>query len=475
MKNEFIEKEIDLLITDYIENQGIPGIAIGIVKDGETILTKGYGYKNLKAKEKIDEYTLFHMASVSKTFVATAIMQLYEKGKIDIEKPIVEYLPYLKSKDERISQIKVKNMLNHTSGITYVDDSLWGKGPYDDGALERYVKSLDELELMWSPGNRFYYNNTLYEVLGDLIAKASDMTFENYVKENILNPIGMRESNFLKKAINHKLLACPHSISLKKDKNFEISSVYPYNRMHAPSSTLHSNVKELCNYGLTYLKKGFFNGQTIFSQKSYELMSSPTISFIKNEENTEIGLTWFIGKHRNHKILFHSGSDTGFNSMIVLIPEKNIFISFVSNCDFINVNSISKAIMDIALGYKSEKLKISPSRKLIDAINNSSIDSIGKIYNELKKSKSDIYEFRERDLDYLSSMYVENRDYECALSLLNLAIEEYPDSSGSYNQIGYICSINGHTQEAIKNYKKAFKFNPGDFLAKKFLRIHNEL
>lgn len=462
-----VEQKLDSIIEDYMYEQGIPGMAIGIIKDGKILLQKGYGYRNIETREPITDESLFHMASVSKTFVATAIVQLHEEGKIDIFRPVVDYIPYFKSKDERYKQITIQHMLSHTSGITYVDDALWGKGPHDDGALEYYVRSLSELELMWDPANKFYYNNTVYEVLGHLIAKVSGMTFEDYIKKNILEPLEMKESTFLKKEVNKTLATSPHIMTSNSEENIVVSNIYPYNRMHAPSSTLHSSVQEMCNFGMAYLKKGKFKNNRIYTEESYDLMFTPQVDFIHNNLETQMGLTWFMNDYKGFRVFSHSGSDTGFNSKIAFIPDVNSFVVYTCNCDFSNVEAITNTLLDIVLDDKLSPLKISANKAFIEAINNEGIKGAYRLFDSLKKGFDNKYLIRERDLNNLSYMYMSENKLEKAIDVLKMGLDEYPNSSSFYNMLGQCYMKKEDEQLAIKFFKKAYEINPGDFIAKK--------
>ena len=192
-----IEEKIDPLIQDVMKSYDLPGLAIAIVKDNKIVYAKAFGVKNLKTKEPITTKSLFHMASVSKPFSATAIMQLVEQGKVKLDEPVVKYLPYFKINDDRYKAITISQMLSHISGMPDVRDYEWDKPVYDDGAAERYVRSLTDKELIDAPGETLSYSNMAFEVLGDLIAKVSGMSFEDYVEKNILDPLDMKESTVI--------------------------------------------------------------------------------------------------------------------------------------------------------------------------------------------------------------------------------------------------------------------------------------
>src|SRR6185436_9376058 len=205
-----LESRLEPLINQTMAANKIPVLAIGIVKNGKLTYAKGFGISRLGATKPVTTRTLFHMASVTKTFVATAIMQLVELGKIDLDAPLVRYLPYFKMKDERYRIITIRQMLSHTSGIPDVTDYHWDKPEYVDKALERFFRSRAVSSMVWAPGERFGYSNTAFEILGDVIAKLSGQSFEDYVKQQILAPLGMKDSTLLVREANPELLATPH-------------------------------------------------------------------------------------------------------------------------------------------------------------------------------------------------------------------------------------------------------------------------
>jgi CubicO group peptidase (beta-lactamase class C family) len=153
-------KHIDSFIDETLREKKIPGVAVGIVEDGRLVYARGFGVMKVGDTSKpVTAETLFHMASVTKPFVATAVMQLVEQDKVDLNAPVTKYLPYFRLKDPRFRFITVRQLLTHTSGMPDVEDYLWDKPEYDDGSLERYVRSLTDKDLRWQPGSQFAYSN----------------------------------------------------------------------------------------------------------------------------------------------------------------------------------------------------------------------------------------------------------------------------------------------------------------------------
>ena len=125
-------------------------------------------------------------------------MQLAEQKRIDLNHPVIKYLPYFKMKDQRYKSITLLQMLSHTSGLPDIEAeelySSWENPEYDDQALERYVYSVQDKSLIANPGESYVYSNMAYDILGDLISKVSGMSFEQYIEKNILNPLAMNKS-----------------------------------------------------------------------------------------------------------------------------------------------------------------------------------------------------------------------------------------------------------------------------------------
>ena len=137
------ESVLEPIIRDVIKQQGIPGLAIAVVEDGNIIYENSIDINNIKNPTgKISDNSLFHMASVTKIFVATAVMQLAEQNKINLDSHVVKYLPHFRMKEGKYNEITIRQMLSHTAGMPDERDYGWDNPQYDDGALERYVLSL---------------------------------------------------------------------------------------------------------------------------------------------------------------------------------------------------------------------------------------------------------------------------------------------------------------------------------------------
>jgi CubicO group peptidase (beta-lactamase class C family) len=449
--------QLEPVIKQVMEQTTMPGFAIAVVENQKIVYSAGFGVKNLNSKEPISTSSLFHMASITKPFVATSLMQLWEQGRIDLDSPVVKYLPYFRLADERYKQITVRQMLSHISGMPDVQDYEWNKPQYDDGALERYVRSLGNRSLIAEPGAKMQYSNMAFEVLGDVIAKVSGISFEDYVKRNILEPLGMKSSTLLVKQADPALLTSPHVQSATYE--VEVSKVFPYNRMHSPSSTLYSSVLEMSRWAIANLNRGELDGKRILKPSTYDLMWKPA-----GEQFPQIGISWFLNKYREHAVVMHSGGDTGFVSNLVLIPERKIAVVMMSNYDRAPLRAITNAALDVVLGLTPEPVVIKPpiDKVLYRAISSDGLEAAVKKYYELKKNQPQAYDFQERLLNNLGYNFIRQGKLKEAIRVLQLNVEAYPNSSNVYDSLGEAYMRNGEKAPAIENYEKSLKLDPGN-------------
>src|SRR5262245_48546689 len=344
---KYVER-LDPFLAKAMGEDNIPGLAIGIVEDGQLVYSRGFGVMRLgDPSHPVTQETLFHMASITKPFVATALMQLVEQGKVDLDGPVTRYVPYFQLADARYKTITVRQMVTHTSGMPDVDNYYWDKPEYDDGALERYVRSLKDKLLRWEPGTKFAYSNMAFEVLGDLVAKVSGISFENYVQANILRPLNMRSSTLLLKEANESLVAAGHT----KDSGGQLKAIahYPYNRAHTPSSNLESNVVDMARWIMANLDRRQLDGRTILKKSTHELMWTPAADV--GGGRAHVGISWFLEERNGESFVTHGGGDDGFLTYLILVPNRKIGIVMMTNCDRVKLKPIYSAALETALGW----------------------------------------------------------------------------------------------------------------------------
>jgi CubicO group peptidase (beta-lactamase class C family) len=346
-ENRYVER-LEPFIQKTMQEAKVPGLAVGIVEVGRPVYVRGFGAMDARDPARpVTAETLFHMASITKPFVATSVMQLAERGRVDLDAPITRYLPYFQLKDPRYRAITVRLMLIHTSGMPDVEDYLWDKPEFDDGALERYVCSLQDKVLLSEPGTKFAYSNMAFEVLGDLVAKISKKSFEKYVDNNILKHVCMASSTLLLNEADPAKLAAGHTRG--KDGAVIPVAHYPFNRSHTPGSNLHSNATDMVRWMLVNLNRGELDGRRILKDSTYDLMWKPTEASRDVRTGFSVGISWFLRSHHAEQLVRHGGSDDGFLTAVVMLPARKTGVVVLINSDRAPLAAIERMALLVAL------------------------------------------------------------------------------------------------------------------------------
>ena len=214
--------ELDAYLEKALYYYDLPGLAVH-VGIGDRDYYSSLGWQNALTKSPLKRHHIFHMASVTKLFVSTAILQLWEKGLLNPDERLIVYLPQFRMADDRYRRITLRQLLSHTSGMPDVKDYHWESPETDEGALLRYVLSEEVREgrLLFDPEEgKFAYSNIGYEILGAVIAAVSGTSFEDYVSENIFSPLGMAHSELLTFRRSMDDVCAPHEKT--EDNRFAI-------------------------------------------------------------------------------------------------------------------------------------------------------------------------------------------------------------------------------------------------------------
>ena len=347
-------EKLEWTLRDFREEFRIPALQLGVLKEGKVVFIGSCGVRSLKTEETITDRSLFHLASLSKPFTAIAVLQLAEQGKLKLEDRVVDHLPYFRLRDPRYVAITLRQLLAHTSGLPDLRDYKWDQPEWDEGSAERFVRSLECLVLKSAPGERFRYSNIGYDILGEVIAKASGQSFETWMKENLFEPLEMTESTFLKAEVPQALAVSPHRKDVSTLYMQRMASIYPYHRAHAPSSTLHSNAGEMLKFCQAMLNDGSFQGKRILSPESHSLSWSEHADQglrdeLKAQWMGKVGLGWFLGSYKGHRMISFVGADPGFRASMALLPDKGIAVVCMGNSDAMRVGRLSRAVLDLTL------------------------------------------------------------------------------------------------------------------------------
>lgn len=467
----FYEKDLDIVLHEIMTRWDIPGMAVGIVEGGEIVHARGFGVQNLETRAPMTRDSVFCVQSISKCFVATAIMQSVEHGRLDLDVPLVQYLPYFQMDDERHRQITIRQALSHTSGMPDMDEreyvELVTHPEFDEGSGERYVHSLRDKRLISSPGERFSYSNIAYNVLGDLLAKVSAKSFESTMQGEILVPSGMSNSTFMLTDIPAHLLAWPHLRSPEMWTN----PIYPYHRADAPASFLHTTVVDMCHWCITCLHHGNDGGQGILSPAGYQLMWRP-VARRGNPPSMyeEMGLGWNLGHFKNVKTVSHGGGGFGWTAFLLLLPEKDraacVFCNEESHAHF----RVVQAVADALLGHQPQVNTVSWMVPISRALAEGGIGAAYARYSGIKAREDEFY-FDEDDLPSLALQLFTAGKIDLAIEVLGLNIHVYPEHIQSYLEQARLYQTKGDIVQARKCLLIVQSIEPGNTSAARLLEL----
>ncbi len=433
----------------------MPGLALGVIKNNRIIYSKGIGQLGLDDETSLSSKSLFHMASVSKPFVATAIMQLAEQGKLDLDQTLVGYIPYFKMADSSYRSITIRQVLTHTSGIPDEDDYEWYNPQYDEGAAERYARSFKNVSLEFEPGTDHSYSNPAFDILANLISKVSGLTFEAYMKQNILQPAGMVSSTFYKPEVPKHLATKPHVLG--DSLQVKLSEHYPYNRRHAPSSTLHSNVEDMLRWAKLHLNNGKVDGVQLFSESTFEQLTSASLP---SYEEDSIALGWFVTYKDSIKVIEHWGGDDGYLSYFGFIPERGSALTLMTNNDYYLDGFTVNVFLNQLINESTSEWKLPIYFVLKDVILTEGIAECKRIYLEENENSESKYLTKNWTLNYLGYLLLEKGYGDKAEEVFQLNIELDPNNAVWHDSLGDCYRKLNKVELAIESYKKALEINP---------------
>jgi CubicO group peptidase (beta-lactamase class C family) len=321
--------ELEAFLDDFFGEQmaelHIPGAAIAIVKDGSILFTKGYGYADLDNQTPvIPDQTLFRVGSVSKTLTGTAAMQLVDRGLIQLDEDINQYLKAFQIPDTYPQPITLKHLLTHTSGFSQQYIGIAGRTAEDKLSLAEYVKT-EMPPRVRPPGEHYSYSTYDSDLVGYIIEEITGVPLEEYMEQNLLQPLQMQDSSFwqpLPPALDSNL-AVGYEY---EDGTYKTVPFLYLNTVAA--GAMSATATDIAHFMLAQLQGGQYDNQRILSEDSTRAMQQQ--HFTDHPKLPGIGYTFHERFKNQQRILAHSAIFLGYTSLIFLIPEQNlgIFITY---------------------------------------------------------------------------------------------------------------------------------------------------
>lgn len=383
---QITEPQLDQLVENTLKTFNVPGIAVAIVKDGKVVLSKGYGVKSILTKEKVDANTLFGIASNSKAFTTAALAMLVDEKKLKWDDKVIQYIPEFKMYNEYVTnEFTIRDLVTHRSGLGLGagDLMIWPDG--SDFTSTDIIHNLQYLKPVSAFRTKYDYDNLLYIVAGEVIAKVSGKTWCDFIEERIMKPLEMKNSaaSFVRLKDTSNVIV-PH---VPTEGKLKVISRYKKQTFDGAAG-IYSSVNDISKWMIMQLQNGKYGSEKqyqLFSKKEQdEMWQLQTIipTSTKVPYNTHFygyGLGWFLSDVKGYKQVTHTGGLDGIVTQTTLFPELNLGIVVLTNQQSgAAFTAITNTIKDSYLGIpysnyveiysKREKDNIAKADKTTDEV-----------------------------------------------------------------------------------------------------------
>lgn len=320
----------DAYMAQVLKDWNVPGIGVGIVVKDKLVFAKGYGYRDYGKKIPYTPNTTQPIASNTKLFTAVAAGLLVDEGKLDWDKPIRTYVPSIKFHNDDLDRaITVRDMLSHRTGITR-HDGIWYKSEFTQRELFERLRYLEPSE---APRSVFLYNNMMYSGTGYAIELLSGKTWESFVRNRILLPLGMESTTFtIEDMLKTPEPGVPYT---ERRDNTELYRI-PYSSDAigvAPAGAINSNIVDMSKWLIALMNGGVVNGKPVIPKAVIKQTLAPSIALPNTGLevrgwgeliNSAYGMGRWTASYRGHLIAYHGGDLPGFHSQVSTMPYDSI-------------------------------------------------------------------------------------------------------------------------------------------------------
>ncbi len=392
--------QIDTLVERTLRAFDVPGISVGIIKDGRVVHAKGYGVRSLNTKKATDENTLFGIASNSKAITAAALGMLVDDGKIKWDDKVRDYIPEFKLYSPYVTEeFTIRDLLTHRSGLGLGAGDLMFFPDSSDFELKDIIYNLRFLKQTSGFRTKYDYDNLLYIVAGEVVARVTGGSWDDFVEEKIFKPLGMDKSAGSFDRLKDKTNVIDgHAAVNDKVQVIARSTV----KVGHAAGGVNSNITDLNKWVQLWLNKGKYGeglSKRLFSEQVYREITSPQtiIQTGPGPYNTHFasyGLGFFLSDEKGYKKVTHTGGLEGMVTQITMIPELNLGIIVLTNQQeggaFVSITNQIKdsyygitgtdRVSDYSKGRQGQK---DFANKLVDSIWSQINASKGKANNNL--------------------------------------------------------------------------------------------
>lgn len=326
-----LDRDVEAAMKDW----QIPGLALAVVKDGQVIHSRAYGYRDVEQKLRVTPQTLFGIGSITKSFTVLALATLAEEGKLDWERPVRDYAPDFRLKDATAATLTTTaDLVSHRTGLPR-HDGIWFTGFARPEIFER----LRHLEPSRDFRTTFQYNNLMYMaagVVGERVA-GGGQSWEDLVRKRLFAPLGMKTANFSVRA-SEATENWSRNYALEKEEPRLIAPTYAVESI-CPAGCINSSLEEMTRYLQVHLARGLIPGseKRLLPSRHFELMRESRIFVPAGAFGSErlgpggYGMGLGVMTYRGHRLVFHTGTIGGYHALLAFLPEDNAGVMILQN------------------------------------------------------------------------------------------------------------------------------------------------
>ena len=336
---QLTSQKIDSLVENALVKLKVAGAAVAIVKDGKVIHQKGYGLASITTKEKVNEYTNFQIGSNTKAFTTAALSILVDEDKLKWTDKVKDHLPEFKMYNEYVTEnFNIQDLLTHRSGLGLGAGDLMFFPDGADFTIKDVLTSFQYFKPVSAFRTKYDYDNLLYIVAGEVVARVGGMSYEAFVQKRIIEPLQMKNTFVGSLMKNKSNLATPHSLVSGTIKTIDAQEV----GLGSAAGGIFSNVADMSKWMLVQLNRGKYGADlktVLFSSKNHNEMWRlhtvlETNRFPRyNSHFNGYGLGWFLTDVKGNLKVSHSGGLPGMVSEVTMYPDLNLGIAVLTNSD----------------------------------------------------------------------------------------------------------------------------------------------
>ena len=390
-------KQVDSVMQSAMGKFNVAGVAVAIVKDGKIFYEKGYGVRSITTKLPVDEHTNFQIASNSKAFTTAALSILMDEGKLNWKDKVTTYLPEFKMYNDYVTEnFLVEDLLCHRSGLSLGAGDLMDFPDGSDFTIKDKLSMFQYFKPQSNFRTQFDYDNQLYFIAGELIARVSGMTWEKFIQTRILDPLQMTNSfSSLEAMKDRSNLATPHSTETGTIRTIPAFKL----QINGAAGGIVSNVDDISKWMITQINKGKYGAnleKQLFSEaRQKEMWTIHTVTDVNPDPhyNTHFGgygLGWFLRDIKGNLWVFHSGVLPGMLTFVSIIPDLKLGIVILTNTADDGgalFSAINKTIIDSYLGLDKFDW-IDKYSKDMNASKNSADSVVTKVWQTVAAAKN---------------------------------------------------------------------------------------